>query len=88
MQVSSILKLFSLDCVLLCQNFGFCTATKVIMPSKELQVNCQLYGHQVPTPDTPFLSRVFWSISTVRSNHLEFSRPIALASYDEFNFVS
>ncbi|NXX44383.1 FETUA protein, partial [Tricholaema leucomelas] len=45
-------------------NFGFCTATKVIRPSKELQVNCQLYGHQVPTPDTPLLSRVFWSINT------------------------
>ncbi|NXG44559.1 FETUA protein, partial [Psilopogon haemacephalus] len=38
-------------------NFGFCTATKVIRPSQELQVNCQLYGHQVPTPDTSFLSR-------------------------------
>ncbi|NXP76340.1 FETUA protein, partial [Ramphastos sulfuratus] len=42
-------------------NFGFCTATKVIRPSQELQVNCQVYGHQVPTPDTPFLSRVFQS---------------------------
>ncbi|NXR15668.1 FETUA protein, partial [Semnornis frantzii] len=42
-------------------NFGFCTATKVIRPTQELQVNCQVYGHQVPTPDTPFLSRVLQS---------------------------
>ncbi|XP_054242098.1 alpha-2-HS-glycoprotein [Indicator indicator] len=27
-------------------DFGFCTATKVIRPSQDLQVNCQLYGHQ------------------------------------------
>ncbi|XP_009901848.1 alpha-2-HS-glycoprotein [Dryobates pubescens] len=27
-------------------NFGFCTATKVIRPSQDLEVNCQLYGHQ------------------------------------------
>ncbi|NXD79567.1 FETUA protein, partial [Halcyon senegalensis] len=40
-------------------NFGFCTATMVIRPKEDLKVDCQLYGHQVPTPDTPFLSRVF-----------------------------
>ncbi|KFO86036.1 Alpha-2-HS-glycoprotein, partial [Buceros rhinoceros silvestris] len=33
-------------------NFGFCTATMVILPSDNLEVNCQLYGHQVSTPDT------------------------------------
>ncbi|NXI38548.1 FETUA protein, partial [Galbula dea] len=38
-------------------NFGFCTATKVISPSQDFQVNCQLYGHQVPTPDTSFPSQ-------------------------------
>ncbi|NXN98223.1 FETUA protein, partial [Rhinopomastus cyanomelas] len=27
-------------------NFGFCTATQVISPSQDLEVNCQLYGHQ------------------------------------------
>ncbi|NWU95217.1 FETUA protein, partial [Upupa epops] len=27
-------------------NFGFCKATQVISPSQELEVNCQLYGHQ------------------------------------------
>ncbi|XP_068001223.1 alpha-2-HS-glycoprotein [Melanerpes formicivorus] len=27
-------------------NFGFCTATKVIRPSQDLEVNCHLYGHQ------------------------------------------
>ncbi|NXS52421.1 FETUA protein, partial [Brachypteracias leptosomus] len=40
-------------------NFGFCTASRVIIPSKDLKVDCQLYGHQVPTPAIPFLSRVF-----------------------------
>ncbi|NXL92080.1 FETUA protein, partial [Alectura lathami] len=29
-------------------NFGFCTATVVTRPSQDLQVDCQLYGHQVP----------------------------------------
>ncbi|NXE76145.1 FETUA protein, partial [Cochlearius cochlearius] len=38
-------------------NFGFCTASKAIHPSRDLIVDCQLYGHQVPTPDIPFLSR-------------------------------
>ncbi|NXT36108.1 FETUA protein, partial [Pelecanoides urinatrix] len=38
-------------------NFGFCTATMVMSPSQDLRVDCQLYGHQVPTPDIPFLSR-------------------------------
>ncbi|NXT47205.1 FETUA protein, partial [Pluvianellus socialis] len=38
-------------------NFGFCTATRVTRPSQDLRVDCQLYGHQVPTPDIPFLSR-------------------------------
>ncbi|KFQ11071.1 Alpha-2-HS-glycoprotein [Leptosomus discolor] len=33
-------------------NFGFCTATKVVRPSQDLRVDCQLYGHQVPTPDS------------------------------------
>ncbi|KFP12250.1 Alpha-2-HS-glycoprotein [Egretta garzetta] len=37
-------------------NFGFCTASEAIRPLQDLQVNCQLYGHQVPTPDIPFLS--------------------------------
>ncbi|NWH74413.1 FETUA protein, partial [Piaya cayana] len=32
-------------------NFGFCTATIVKHPSQDLRVGCQLYGHQVPTPD-------------------------------------
>ncbi|NXJ94021.1 FETUA protein, partial [Corythaixoides concolor] len=32
-------------------NFGFCTATQVTQPSQDLRVDCQLYGHQVPTPD-------------------------------------
>ncbi|NXW92930.1 FETUA protein, partial [Alopecoenas beccarii] len=45
-------------------NYGFCTATRVIQPSQDLKVDCQLYGHQVPTPDVPFLSRVFWPTST------------------------
>ncbi|KFP00557.1 hypothetical protein N300_13398 [Calypte anna] len=39
-------------------NFGFCTATKVIRPTEDLSVDCQLYGHQVPAPGVPFLSRV------------------------------
>ncbi|KFQ90308.1 Alpha-2-HS-glycoprotein [Phoenicopterus ruber ruber] len=38
-------------------NFGFCTATMVTRPSQDLKVDCQLYGHQVPTPDVPFLSQ-------------------------------
>ncbi|NWZ49778.1 FETUA protein, partial [Haliaeetus albicilla] len=38
-------------------NFGFCTATMVTQPSQDLTVDCQLYGHQVPTPDIPFFSR-------------------------------
>ncbi|NXV83888.1 FETUA protein, partial [Atlantisia rogersi] len=37
-------------------NFGFCIATETKRPSQNLQVDCQLYGHQVPTPDVPFLS--------------------------------
>ncbi|NXH23851.1 FETUA protein, partial [Myiagra hebetior] len=39
-------------------NFGFCTATMVKRPSQDLQVDCQLYGHQVPAPPIPLLSRV------------------------------
>ncbi|KAM7107683.1 alpha-2-HS-glycoprotein [Ciconia maguari] len=27
-------------------NFGFCTATMVMSPSKDLKVDCELYGHQ------------------------------------------
>ncbi|XP_050758818.1 alpha-2-HS-glycoprotein [Gymnogyps californianus] len=27
-------------------NFGFCTATTVMLPLKDLRVHCQLYGHQ------------------------------------------
>ncbi|NXK72707.1 FETUA protein, partial [Amazona guildingii] len=38
-------------------NFGFCTATMVTRPSQDLKVDCQLYGHQVPIPDIPFLSQ-------------------------------
>ncbi|NXN77798.1 FETUA protein, partial [Bombycilla garrulus] len=38
-------------------NFGFCTAALVKQPSQDLQVDCQLYGHQVPAPDIPSLSR-------------------------------
>ncbi|NWT29530.1 FETUA protein, partial [Cardinalis cardinalis] len=37
-------------------NFGFCTAVMVKAPSPDLQVDCQLYGHQVPAPDIPLLS--------------------------------
>ncbi|NXW40114.1 FETUA protein, partial [Nyctiprogne leucopyga] len=35
-------------------NFGFCTATMVTTQDKsqDLRVDCQLYGHQVPTPDS------------------------------------
>ncbi|KFO14946.1 Alpha-2-HS-glycoprotein [Balearica regulorum gibbericeps] len=44
-------------------NFGFCTATMATQPSQNLQVDCQLYGHQVPTPDVPFLSRAFYPTS-------------------------
>ncbi|NXT05805.1 FETUA protein, partial [Prunella fulvescens] len=40
-------------------NFGFCTAVMVKGPSQDLQVDCQLYGHQVPAPDPPLLSWVF-----------------------------
>ncbi|NXF96822.1 FETUA protein, partial [Eubucco bourcierii] len=40
-------------------NFGFCTATKVIRPSQELQVNCQLYGHQVPNETLPSFLEYF-----------------------------
>ncbi|NWH45246.1 FETUA protein, partial [Fregata magnificens] len=36
-------------------NFGFCTAAMVMRPSQDLRVDCQLYGHQVPTPDIPSL---------------------------------
>ncbi|NWH97774.1 FETUA protein, partial [Tichodroma muraria] len=36
-------------------NFGFCTAVMVKRPSQDLQVDCQLYGHQVPAPDIPLL---------------------------------
>ncbi|NXR77744.1 FETUA protein, partial [Pycnonotus jocosus] len=36
-------------------NFGFCTAVMVKSPSQDLQVDCQLYGHQVP--DIPLLSQ-------------------------------
>ncbi|NXA63482.1 FETUA protein, partial [Mohoua ochrocephala] len=39
-------------------NFGFCTAVMVKLPSQDLQVDCQLYGHQVPAPHIPWLSRV------------------------------
>ncbi|NXA90267.1 FETUA protein, partial [Melanocharis versteri] len=38
-------------------NFGFCTAVMVKRPSQDLQVDCQLYGHQVPAPDIPLLSQ-------------------------------
>ncbi|NXH89332.1 FETUA protein, partial [Edolisoma coerulescens] len=38
-------------------NFGFCTAVMVKHPSQDLQVDCQLYGHQVPAPHIPLLSR-------------------------------
>ncbi|NXG55994.1 FETUA protein, partial [Hemiprocne comata] len=38
-------------------NFGFCTASMVTKPLQDLKVDCQLYGHQVLTPDVPFLSR-------------------------------
>ncbi|NWW75126.1 FETUA protein, partial [Climacteris rufus] len=31
-------------------NFGFCTASMVKGPSQSLREDCQLYGHQVPTP--------------------------------------
>ncbi|NXB18081.1 FETUA protein, partial [Rhagologus leucostigma] len=34
-------------------NFGFCTAVMVKRPSQDLQVDCQLYGHQVPAPYIP-----------------------------------
>ncbi|NXE62735.1 FETUA protein, partial [Calcarius ornatus] len=34
-------------------NFGFCTAVMVKAPSQDLQVDCQLYGHQVPAPAFP-----------------------------------
>ncbi|NWX40623.1 FETUA protein, partial [Steatornis caripensis] len=37
-------------------NFGFCTATKVTQPSQHFRVDCQLYGHQVPTPDVRSIS--------------------------------
>ncbi|KFQ37070.1 Alpha-2-HS-glycoprotein [Mesitornis unicolor] len=40
-------------------NFGFCKATMVTLPREDLKVDCQLYGHQVPILDVPFLSRVF-----------------------------
>ncbi|NXH17000.1 FETCB factor, partial [Bucco capensis] len=36
-------------------NFGFCTATKVISPAQDFQVDCHLYGHQVPASDSAFL---------------------------------
>ncbi|NXB34938.1 FETUA protein, partial [Eulacestoma nigropectus] len=38
-------------------NFGFCTAVMVKRPSQDLQVDCQLYGHQVPAPPIPLLSQ-------------------------------
>ncbi|NXR44775.1 FETUA protein, partial [Hippolais icterina] len=38
-------------------NFGFCTAVKVKNPAQDIQVDCQLYGHQVPAADTPLLSQ-------------------------------
>ncbi|NXY02180.1 FETUA protein, partial [Pteruthius melanotis] len=38
-------------------NFGFCTAVMVKHPSQDLQVDCQLYGHQVRAPHIPLLSR-------------------------------
>ncbi|NWS13755.1 FETUA protein, partial [Pachyramphus minor] len=38
-------------------NFGFCTGTMTKLPIQKLHVNCQLYGHQVPTPDILLLSR-------------------------------
>ncbi|NWU15625.1 FETUA protein, partial [Cephalopterus ornatus] len=38
-------------------NFGFCTGTMVKVPTQNLNVDCQLYGHQVPTPDIPLLSQ-------------------------------
>ncbi|KFW81430.1 Alpha-2-HS-glycoprotein [Manacus vitellinus] len=38
-------------------NFGFCTGTMVKLPSQNLRVDCQLYGHQVPTPDISLLSQ-------------------------------
>ncbi|NWV13713.1 FETUA protein, partial [Ptilonorhynchus violaceus] len=37
-------------------NFGFCRAALVKRPSPDLQVDCQLYGHQVPAPNIPLLS--------------------------------
>ncbi|NXB57024.1 FETUA protein, partial [Struthidea cinerea] len=38
-------------------NFGFCRAVMVKRPSQDLQVDCQLYGHQVPAPHIPLLSQ-------------------------------
>ncbi|NWI53023.1 FETUA protein, partial [Calyptomena viridis] len=37
-------------------NFGFCTGTMVKRPSQDLNVDCQLYGHQVSTQDIVLLS--------------------------------
>ncbi|NXP13746.1 FETUA protein, partial [Thinocorus orbignyianus] len=34
-------------------NFGFCTASRLLRPSEDLSVDCQLYGHQVPAPSPP-----------------------------------
>ncbi|NWV60239.1 FETUA protein, partial [Malurus elegans] len=52
-------------------NFGFCTASMLKEPTQNLEVNCQLYGHQVPAPDIPLLSRIFFPTDTAKSHHLD-----------------
>ncbi|PKU37265.1 alpha-2-hs-glycoprotein [Limosa lapponica baueri] len=52
-------------------NFGFCTASRLIRPSEDLRVDCQLYGHQVLHHTLPSLPEC--SAGKARSNHPQFT---------------
>ncbi|NXI50680.1 FETUA protein, partial [Chloroceryle aenea] len=67
-------------------NFGFCTASMITRPKEDLQVDCQLYGHQVPTPNTPFFpeySNLLILVAQGFTNHnlrLSHNNPVASES--------
>ncbi|NWS94794.1 FETUA protein, partial [Mionectes macconnelli] len=75
-------------------NFGFCTGTMIKLPTQSLEVDCELYGHQVPTPDIPLLSRTSAGLPPnavgFRNHDLRFSyyNPLASESSSSEKFRS
>ncbi|KFO54837.1 Alpha-2-HS-glycoprotein [Corvus brachyrhynchos] len=64
-------------------NFGFCTAVMVKRPSEDLQVDCQLYGHQVPAPYSQDTSAGLVPSAVGFTNHnlrLSHNNPVASES--------